>query len=184
MVDGICPSIAMTTVVTSPPSSGTRPPERERRLPGFGPLGRRRRAAIGGVAVGLLAVASLLVTNDLRGRAEIRSDSASLMSTNRQLGHLRGQLAVIERRLATVRSGRQMATRSFDAVQSTLSATQATLSRDQAGIHSEGLDLGALDTCVSDVEQALNQFAVGQTSGGVLSLRASSTACSALEGAG
>ena len=46
------------------------------------------------------------------------------------------------------------------------------------------VDLGMLDTCLSSVEQALNQLAVGQTAGGLASLRASSGSCTALDGAG
>jgi hypothetical protein len=184
IMSGVRPSFVMTTVVTSPAPSGARPSGGERRPPGLGPRSHRRRAVVGGIAIALLAVGCLLVTSDVRGRAEIRTAHVSLVSTGRQLGHLRSELAAIRRRLTAARSGRQAVIRSFDAAQSALSATQANLSTAEEGIHNQGLDLGALNTCVSDVEQALNQFAVGQTSGGVASLRASSTACPALGGAG
>jgi chromosome segregation ATPase len=131
-----------------------------------------------------VAVACLLVTSDLEARAQIPTAAASLQSIDRHLSGLRTELGRAQRRLAGARTRGQAVTRSFDSAQSALSATQATLSGDERGIHSQGVDLGALDTCLSDVEQALNQFAVGQTTGGLVSLRASSTACSVLDEVG
>jgi hypothetical protein len=84
--------------------------------------------------------------------------------------------------LAAARTWHAGVTSSFDAASSTLSATQSALSEAQANVHSQGVDVGKLDACVSAVEQALNQIAVGQTAGGLATLRASSLSCAALAG--
>jgi hypothetical protein len=120
------------------------------------------------------------VGTDLRTRAQIGATDVSLTAAVRQLGAERRALTQAEQRLARARSGRRAVTLSFDRLQSTLSATQATLSRDEAGIYAQGVDVGELDTCLSTVEQALNQLAVGRRSGGLESLRASASSCSVL----
>jgi len=129
-----------------------------------------------------LGTGCLLAATDLQARSAIRTTDVSLASADRQLSGLRTELARAEQRLAGARARRGDVTRSFDAAQSTLSTTQKTLAGDEAGIHSQGVDLGVLDSCLSGVEQALNQIAVGQTAGGLASLRASSSSCSALNG--
>jgi hypothetical protein len=136
------------------------------------------------MAVLALASGALLVVTDLQGRAQIRTDDVSLTSAVHQLTVVRGALTGAEHRLALARSGRRAVTRSFDTVQSSLSATQSALAHDEAGIFSQGVDLGELDTCLATVEQALNQLAVGQTAGGLASLRASSSSCAVLNEVG
>ncbi len=174
----------MTTAVTSPAGSGARVSKADRRLPGAGFRSRRwRRAVAAAAAVTALVSGCLLVTSDIKARAEIRTTDLSLATVAPRLNAIRAALGRDERRLAAAEARRAAVTRSFDAAQSTLSATQAGLARAQAGIRSQGVDLGVLDTCLSGVEEALNQIAVGQTSGGLASLRASSSSCSTLNGA-
>jgi multidrug resistance efflux pump len=134
------------------------------------------------VAVVLVA-GSLLVVSDRSARTEIRTADVSLASAQRQLAGLRSQLTQVERHLAGARAWRAGITGAFDSAQATLSSTQSALSQAQANVHSQGVDIGRLDTCVGAVEQALNQIAVGQTSGGLATLRTSSSSCSALSGA-
>jgi len=137
------------------------------------------------VALGLaLLLIALLVGTDLRARAEISTNDVSLAAAVHQLDGLRAELAGAEHRLGVARARTTALTRSFDAAESSLSTTQATLGRDQAGIDTQGIDLGLLDSCMSSVEQALNQLSVGETAGGLTSLRASSSSCAAIGGAG
>jgi hypothetical protein len=137
-----------------------------------------------GLALCVLALAAtgIVVGSDLHARSEIRSGQTTLSSLARQMTTVRTELAAAQQRLARARVGHGRASRSFDATQATLSATQATLAHDEAGITADGIDVGVLDTCLSTVEQALNQLAVGQTDGGLASLRASSSPCSILDG--
>jgi septal ring factor EnvC (AmiA/AmiB activator) len=136
-------------------------------------------ATFGLVAV-VLAVASLLVVSDRSARTEIRSADVSLASAQHQLAGVRSQLSIVERHLAGARAWRAGVTHSFDSAQSTLASTESALSQAQANVHSQGVDIGKLDACVGAVEQALNQISVGQTSGGLATLRASSSSCAAL----
>jgi septal ring factor EnvC (AmiA/AmiB activator) len=174
----------MTTAVTSPAGRGARRPDTETELPAPGDRTPGRWVRVGAVAVAALVVGSLLVVTDLRARSETTRVDLTLRSADGQLAARRHQLAPVERHLAGARAARVSATRSFDSAQAALKATQSALSSTEAGIRTDGVDLSALDTCLSDVEQALNQLSVGQTTGGLDSLRTSSTACAVLNGSG
>jgi chromosome segregation ATPase len=139
---------------------------------------------VAGVVLGVLALSAvgIVAGSDLRARSQIRSGQAALSSLTRQMTTVRTELAAAQQRLTRAQAGHGRANRSFAATQATLSATQATLAHDEAGITADGIDVGTLDTCLSTVEQALNQLAVGQTAGGLASLRASSSPCAILDG--
>jgi hypothetical protein len=132
------------------------------------------------VAVVVLVTGTFLVATDVHARARIGADDVSVTSVLRQLAMERQALTGAEQRLNLARSGTRAVTLSFDRAQSTLSATQAALAHDEAGIYFQGVDLGDIDICLAAVEQALNQLAVGQTTGGLASLRASSSSCAVL----
>jgi len=175
----------MTTAVTSPAGTGARTPDAGRELPPFPLRSSPWRLVISAAAVALVVLAgSFLVVNDLSARSGIRMSAQSVTSTDHRLAGVRTELAAAERRLAGARTWQAAVTRNFDTAQSTLSTTQAELAQAQAGIHSEGVDVGRLDTCLSGVEQALNQIAVGQTAGGLASMKASSSSCATLDGDG
>lgn len=176
----------MTTEVTTPvgrgapaPRPGGGPPR-----PGGGPSGtgrlRGRRLVAGVVILGLGAG---LVVGHERTQAERRAAGVSLAPALRQLHRAQADLAGARRRLARARDRSRAVSRPFDVAEASLSSAQAEVARDDAGISSDGVDRGRLDDCVSRVEQALNQLAVGQTAGGLSSLRASSSSCAGL-GAG
>jgi septal ring factor EnvC (AmiA/AmiB activator) len=170
----------MTTAVTSPAGSGARASGPGRSLLRF--PSRRWRVTIAASAAALaLATGCLLVVSDVRARTEIRTTDVSLATVDHQLNGVRSELARARRRLAAAESRAAPVTRSFDAAQSTLAATQKSLSAAVAGVHSQGVDLGALNRCLSGVEQALNQISVGQTSAGLATLRTTSSFCAALD---
>jgi septal ring factor EnvC (AmiA/AmiB activator) len=175
----------MTTAVTSPAGPGARTSDAGRvpsRLP---PRPSPGRVVATVAAVVLVVVAgSCLVANDLSARSGIRTAAPSAASADQRLAHLRHELAAAQERLAGARRWQAALTRTFDASQSTLATTQTELAEAQAGLHSQGVDIGALDACLSGVEQALNQIAVGQTAGGLASLKAASPSCARLDGAG
>jgi hypothetical protein len=131
-----------------------------------------------------LALGSALAVNIARTQAETRASHVSLATAVEQLRGARAGLARAEQRLAAARADDGSVTRAFDAAQAALSSTQATMAKDDAGIYLQGIDLGQLDSCLSGVQQALNQLAVGQKAGGLASLRASSSSCAALDTGG
>ena len=172
----------MTTAVTYPAGRG--PAVARRRRAGDRPRTWWHPRTVGAMAVVAVVTGGVLLVSDLQARAQIRTADVSVASAAHTLSGLQTALTGVEQRLAAARAQRASVTRSFDAAQSSLSATQAILAQDQAGIRSQGVDLGKLDTCLSSVEQALNQLAVGQTAGGLASLRTSSGSCAALDGPG
>lgn len=176
---GVLPNVDMTTAVTSPAGSGARASGPGRSLLRF--PSRRWRVATGAAVLALaLATGCLLVVSDVQGRTEIRTTDVSLATVDHQLKGVQSELAGVRHRLAAADSGAATVTRSFDAAQSQLATTQKSLSAAEAGLHSQGVNLAALNNCLSGVEQALNEISVGQTSGGLATLRAASSACSAL----
>ncbi|MGH9019121.1 MAG: hypothetical protein ACRDY1_15325 [Acidimicrobiales bacterium] len=140
---------------------------------------RRRAASIGAVVAAVL-IGTVLVVSDLEARAGTRTDDAAAAAAGQELAAVRPRLAAAEARLAKAGAAHAAAARSFAAAQSALTATQSALAVDEAGIEAQGVNMGLLDRCVSLVEQSLNQLAVGQTTGGLASLRASSSPCAAL----
>jgi hypothetical protein len=172
----------MPTAVTFPARSRARVPDA-----GTGPSRlrwRRWRATAAGVAVAALAGGCLLVANDLSARSEIRTSDVSLAGAVHRLSGIWAELPRVEGGGAGARARRAAVTRSFAAAQGSLATTEAALSRAQQGMESQGVDLGKLDSCLSGVEEALNQIAVGQTGGGLASLRASSSSCAVLSEVG
>jgi hypothetical protein len=132
-----------------------------------------------------MAVAGcLVVITDLHARHQIGAVDTSVTSVDHRVRAVQSQLTAARHRLTAVQARSETVTRAFDAAQSSLSATQATLSKDEDGLQAQGVDLGVLNTCLSGVQDALNQFAVGQTSGGLASLRASTRPCAALDTGG
>jgi DNA-binding PucR family transcriptional regulator len=129
----------------------------------------------------VVVLGGVLVVSNVRGHSEIRASQVTLTATAHRLEGVRAELAHAHRDLAAAERRGAAAGRSFDLAQAALSSTQATLAQDDASIYYQGIDLGQLNGCLSLVEQALNQLAVGQTAGGLASLRASSPSCSVLE---
>jgi hypothetical protein len=65
-----------------------------------------------------------------------------------------------------------------------LDSTNAAISSTEQGLFFGGYDIAALDTCLGGVTQALDQAAVGQTSGALSSLGSVSGSCSAAKPGG
>lgn len=172
----------MTTEVTTPVGRGA--PAR------YAPIGLSRPLPVTercrpwvrrtALALTALALAVAVVVIHVRSEAETAAARAALPTAAAQLRMAQGDLSTAQRRLAAAQSRHRSVTGSFDRAGAALAATQATVAKDDAGIYRNGIDLGKLDSCLSAVEQALNQLAVGQTTGGLASLRASSPSCAAL----
>ena len=145
------------------------------------PSRRLRSSALVVVTVLLAVAAVLVVLDDFGARDASAAARATLSSSTARLSQLRTELARAERRLDGARRAERAVVGEFDADEAALSSAQATLVRDEAGIHRGGVDVGQLDRCLDDVEQAVNQMAVGQNAGGLASLQASSSACAVLD---
>jgi len=129
-----------------------------------------------------MALASVLVVlDDFGTRDATAAAQSTLSSSTARLAELRTELAHAQQRLGGARRTDRAVVAEFDADQAALSSAQTALAHDEAGIRSGGVDLGQLDRCLDDVEQAINQMAVGQNAGGLGTLRASSSACAVLD---
>jgi hypothetical protein len=171
----------MTTAVTSLGGRGPGSRSRDAALVPIGLRSRRVRvAAVVAVVVAVVVATCLVVLDDLGTRGAAGSARASEVAATARLGELKTALSRAHRGLAAARRSDGAVVQAFDADEAALSAAQTHLAGDDAGIWTQGVDLGRLETCLSDVEQAVNQLAVGRSGGGLQSLRESTTACAVL----
>ena len=146
------------------------------------------------VIVGAIVGAGLLgtgVVSDVHVRSELRQAQTSLKATRSHLTLTLRSLLSAESTLAKTTSQRnvlqtQLTTTSQEltAAQASLSATQAGLSDANKSLASQGVDISKLNTCLGGVERALNQIAVGDSSGAVASISGVSSSCQALQAQG
>jgi hypothetical protein len=175
----------MTSVATSLGGRGPASRIRDRILVRVSFRSRRARGALAVALAGAVVTATcLVVVDDLGTRAAAGAARSGELSATAQLGLLKTALGRAEGRLAAARRSEGAAVKGFDTDEAALAAAQADLAGDDAGIWTQGVDLGRLETCLSDVDQAVNQLAVGGDGGGVQSLRTSTTACAVLDQVG
>jgi hypothetical protein len=82
----------------------------------------------------------------------------------------RAQLAV-----DTAQSNQAGHTLSTESAQ--LAADQAQLAQAQAGVYAQGVSISDLDTCLSGVEESLNQLSLGNESGAATTLSGVAATC-------
>ncbi len=148
-----------------------------------GPV-RRHRARRLVVPVLLVAclVAGAVVGITTRGRVD--ATRASLTTTRDELAAARRHLAVAVGDLADEleRSGR--ATARLTADTGTLGALETTLASLRGRVDRQGVDITAETACLTAVEQALNQIALGDSAGGAATLDRAAGTCQAAEPGG
>lgn len=132
----------------------------------------------------LLAAFVFTAENDLRSRSDLRSSSSQLARASRDLASVRVRLAHAEKQLRSAKIENAAAGSSLSATQASLDATRKSLEGAQAGLYYQGYNLSTLDKCLSGVEQALNQLAVGQAPGALSSLNSVSASCRSASASG
>jgi len=143
---------------------------------------RRRRTRLTRTAVivcsllVLVAAVSLILT-DVRGRAELRQTQVDLSHASRTLSSVRSELATTERQLTSARIESAAVASFLTNTNASLSSTQKSITTDESGLFYQGVNLNALNGCLSGVEQALNQLSVGEASGALASLGSVSSDC-------
>jgi beta-xylosidase len=142
-------------------------------------------AALGFAALGVG------INSDLHTRSELRQARSALKATRSQVRLTLRTLTRVEATLLRTAAQRtdlqgELAATSQDlaSAQANLSSTQAGLSDADKTVATQGVDITVLNTCLSGVEHALNQIAVGDDGGAVTSISAVSTSCQALQGQG
>ncbi len=134
---------------------------------------RRRRA----VVLAILAAVAALTITDVRGRMEVgHIDAAQGVATTR-LARFHVELGSGRVRIGTESGKLEFDESTIAGQQSNLVATNNQTSAHDVGIFLDDVDFSALDGCLSGVTQALDQIAVGETSGGLDSLAAVAPTC-------
>ncbi len=100
-----------------------------------------------------------------RAHDQVHGATAKLETTDRQLSAAKTR---------SVAAGIVLAGESAQ-----LAADQADLARTQADVFAKGVNIADLDTCLSGVEQVLNEIAVGDTAGAAATLAGVSPSCRA-----
>jgi hypothetical protein len=105
-----------------------------------------------------------------RTDAALASVRARLSQMDTLLIEARAQLAV-----DTAQSNQAGHTLSTESAQ--LAADQAQLAQAQAGVYAQGVSISDLDTCLSGVEESLNQLSLGNESGAATTLSGVAATC-------
>ncbi len=165
--------------------SGTHEASTGRSRAGQSRAGRSRagRALTAAAGAGLLTV-TVLVGWGLHARAEAagtnRATSSVRSQVHRTLDRLRateGQRSAIAVHLRTAGT-----TLSFETA--LLRAEQSDLSRDQSAISAQGVNISELETCLTGVQETLNEISLDDDTDALSSLEAVIPACNAAGPAG
>ena len=152
-------------------SGGTTPPSRP-----------RWRLVTAYVVVAVLLMVAVVV--GVQANRQLGRTDDSLQAVRGQLRTTTAQVAVARAQLAAADARTEAAQRTLDAESAQLASDQAQLAKAQAGVHAKGVSIGELDTCLSGVEKALNQIAVGDQSGAASTLDGVSANCQNAEPSG
>lgn len=137
---------------------------------------RRRWGFLVACVVGVALLSACVVVGVEAHARQHRTDvallavRARLSQTNTLLIQARAQLAV-----DTTQSDQAGHTLSTESAQ--LTADQAQLAHAQAGIYAQGVSISDLDTCLSGVEESLNQLSLGNESGAATTLSGVAATC-------
>ena len=132
------------------------------------------------LALILLSFVPLLVVTDVTGRSEIRHVEQTLASTEHRLSEKQASLSGTHGQIRTSYAEILKLESSNRQTQASLAGTDASISSTDAGIFFAGVEVSVLDGCLGGVTQALDQVAVGQQYGAVLSLESVTASCSAI----
>jgi len=124
------------------------------------------------VALLVVAVAVGVAANRQLGRTD-----DSLNAIRDQLRQTTTRVAAARAKLAAVTGETAAAGRTLETETSQLASDQAELAKAQSGVQAKGVSISELDTCLSGVEQALNQIAVGDQAGAAKTLDGVSGNC-------
>jgi hypothetical protein len=134
---------------------------------------QRRRAL---VLVILIGIGTLTIA-DVRGRMEVgHVDAAQGIATSR-LARFDTNLGAGRTRIGTESGKLEFIQGTIAQQQTNLVVTNNQTAAHNAGIFIDDIDFSALTGCLSGVTQALDQIAVGETSGGLASLSAIGPTC-------
>ena len=145
------------------------------------------------------------ILSDLSVRTELRNERSSLRVTQGRLSTTLKTLSSVETTLASTTSNRdalrvalqitawELSSAKADlastqgalaSANTNLASTQSNLANANTGLYLQGTAISALNTCLSGIEQALNQIAVGNQSGALHSISGVAGSCQTTQGVG
>ena len=143
---------------------------------------RRRRLLVVYAVVSILLVTAVVV--GVQANRQLTRTDASLASVRSQLRRTTTQVATARSELATAVAHSVADDATLQTETAQLAADQGQLAKVQADVHAKGVSIGQLDLCLSGVEQALNQIAVGDQPGAAATLNGVSANCASAEPSG
>jgi type II secretory pathway component PulM len=143
---------------------------------------RRRRLLVAYVVVSILVVTAVVV--GVQANRQLTRTDASLASIRGQLRQTTAQVATARSQLATAVAHSEADEGTLRTETAQLAADQGQLAKVQADVQAKGVSIGQLDLCLSGVEQALNQIAVGDQPGAAATLNGVSANCQGAEPSG
>jgi hypothetical protein len=143
---------------------------------------RRRRLLVVYVVVSVLLVTAVVV--GVQANRQLGRTDASLASIRGQLQRTTAQVATARSELATAVAHSEADEGTLRTETAQLATDQSQLAKVQADVHAKGVSIGQLDLCLSGVEQALNQIAVGDQAGAAATLNSVSANCQSAEPSG
>lgn len=140
---------------------------------------RQRRSRVGTVlgaaaAVGLLAS---LIGNELQANARFDTAHRSLLATRYGIDLVEASLAGARGELAAVDGQVGAATVALQQDSAELQAARSALTDAQAHVWQQTSTIGALNTCLGGVEQALNALSVDDQGHAIAALQAVASSC-------
>jgi hypothetical protein len=143
---------------------------------------RRRHLLLVYVVVSMMLLTAVVV--GVQANRQLTRTDASLAAVRGQLQRTTAQVATARSQLATAAAHSEADQRTLHTESAQLAADQAQLAQAQADVHAKGVSIGQLDLCLSGVEQALNQIAVGDQAGAVTTLHGVAANCMNAEPSG
>jgi type II secretory pathway component PulM len=143
---------------------------------------RRRRRLLAYVVVSILLVTAVVV--GVQANRQLTRTDASLASIRGQLRQTTAQVATARSQLATAVAHSEADEGTLRTETAQLAADQGQLAKVQDDVQAKGVSIGQLDLCLSGVEQALNQIAVGDQPGAAATLNGVSANCQGAEPSG
>ncbi len=183
-----------TGEVQLPPTAATAGPpaltptlghDRRRRTGNRRGAGRRwswwRPALIG--AVGLLVLVATVVVSIGNDHRLVRTND-SIKATRAELDRTAAEVTAARAHLAAAASQSAAAGTALAAASNQLTQVRAQVASAQAGVRLDGVSISELQTCLSGVDQVLNEISLGDAAGAAAILRQNSASCQAAEPSG
>jgi hypothetical protein len=134
-------------------------------------------------AVGSLVLIALIVAA-VNGTNRLQRTNDSITATRAELHRTATEVVKARAQLAVSTNQSDAAGRALAAAASQLTQVRAELASAQAGVRLDGVSISELDSCLSGVDQALNQISLGDQAGAAASLGQVAANCKAAEPSG